>query len=599
VTQGQIDSAFDVNDVSILFPLKKDSAHGGVVPYPAIRSRGVVDEGQDILKLPLEEQLYSADVFNQVIKEATKHGLASGASNANKDFFKLQGLWHIVGLRFDPCAPGFDDKVLTAVGGKCLIQLRLIAQPFADGVSSEDFTTHLVYNLGAVPKSELATNPIILGATKVLGQIKDASDELGAKTAGQPLGVHPGLEAESKKGGSRVAGLVKTLIKGFTKTPSRALAFMGLEGGGPEPWTFFAGKVENNKFIPQAGPAHGQAKQTLSFIGNGPVVEKSKLPVSTSPLFDVDSDALTAEQRKLAFKVEDPNAQHFFNTDCISCHTSSARTHDLALGDKAEISARFPVPANITGYVTKAQAQDDAWNTRNFGYFGEKPTVSGRTVTETVEVVLWLNKNVRAPGAGLNGPGLDCTGVDNDVFKCFRDGKKDCMKACKAAPQPTPAVPTRDLVPIVINPEQAGDPCVTGTVGGEGTVQAEHSGSNIVVDLGGNNSACLTRVMGGAFVTEGLVVLCTGPTRCILTIADGAGDGNDSVTIKGEEAKRFRQFFRLKDGQFFQTRAGGETGLKGEVAGLQISCKADSCTATIAADKTTLPDLGAGRINPE
>jgi hypothetical protein len=410
VTQGQIDSAFDVDDVSILFPLK------GKAPYPEIRVSGIAAPGQD--QAPADQQLWSLDLWNQVLAEAKKRGIASGVGG-NNDFFSLRGLWHIVGLRFDPCAPGFDDAVLNSPQvpaeqrGKCIIQLRLIAQPFTDSTSSSDFTAHLVYNLGAVPKSQLATNQVVQGATKMLGQIKDASTRARASTAGHTLGVHPGLAAESKSGGSEIAGLVTTLIKTFANSPSRAIAFMGLQNGGPEPWTFFAGSVANGVFTPTPLPTHGQMQQTLSFLDpNGPVLQRSQFPVSTATLFNADADKLTADQRALAFKVENPKQQHFFNTDCISCHSSSSRISDLGLGDKAEISARLPVPANITGYVAKTESQDDVWNVRNFGYFGQQPTVSGRTAAETVAVVQWLNQNVRAPGAGINGPGRDCSGVD-------------------------------------------------------------------------------------------------------------------------------------------------------------------------------------------
>lgn len=593
-TAAQIASAFDVNDVSILFPFK------GTFPYPAIRVSGVAEDGQD--QAPADQQLWTKEVFEQVVAEAKRQKIAA-ATAPQFDFFKLRGLWHIVGMRFDPCAPGFEDSVLAAqpqaTKGKCIIQMRLIAQPLVDQ-DTADFTAHLVYNLGVVPKSELASHPVVKKATDALGAIKQASDELkGGKTAGQPLGVHPGLAAEAKAGGTKLAGLLKSFIKDFAATPSRSIAFMGLQNGGPEPWTFFGGKVENNKFTIEPGPIHGKKSQSLDFIsGDGPVNPKSTAKISTTPLF-TSLDNLSEEQKKLAFGVEDPKTTSFFTTDCVSCHTSSARTHDLGLGSGPEMASRVRVPKNVTGYVTKAFAQDDAWNVRNFGYFGNKATVSGRTVTETVEVVEWLNKNVRAPGAGINGPGPDCTDVDDKVWLCFRDGKKDCLKACKPGPAPTEDVPAPAPVRVDINPADpanAKDPCVTATVGGEPSVEVFNSAGLSGAKIGGNNSACLTRVMGGAFATKDLTIACPmargAGGNCVITVADDAGAPVDKVSITGEELARFRQFFRAKDGVFFQSRGGQ--------GGVQIACSADACTVSVAGDRSQLPaQEGMTRVNPE
>jgi hypothetical protein len=591
LTQGEIDGAFDVNDVSVLFPIK------GNAPYPQVRASGAGLGATPDAVPPEDQQPWGKTVFEAVIAEAKRQNIQSGFEGVTSplsDFFKLRGLWHIVGMRFDPCAPGFEDAILDALPGaqkgKCIIQFRLIAQPYREGSKDgEDFTTHLVFNLGSVAKSDLPKHPVIQGASKLFGQLKDASAKLpGGKTAGQPLGVHPGLEAEAKKGGSELAGIVKTIIKTFTATPSRAIAFMGLQNGGPEPWTFFAGRVEGTKFTLEPGPVHRKNGQSLDFItGNGPVNPKSSARVSTTPLFDADSaDSLTPEQRKLAFQVENPKTGHFFNLDCVSCHTSSARTHDLPLGDKAEISARVKVPKNITGYVTKAQAQESSWNVRNFGYFFEKPTVSGRTVTETVEVVEWFNKNVRAPGAGINGPGPDCTAVDDAVWKCFRDGKQDCLKQCKPAPVPTPAVPEREPVPMSL--DRAGDPCTTPTVGGAPTVTVTQAGTVLLAALGGNDSQCLSRILGGAFLTQGVLLGCTTPNACLVTVEAG---GKDAATIEvtGDEFQRLRQFLRLQPNSFFQSRS--------TAAGVQLSCGNSSCKITVASAAASLPGGAGTRIN--
>jgi len=382
------------------------------------------------------------------------------------------------------------------------------------------------------------------------------------------------------------------MIREFSATPSRSIAFMGLQGGGPEPWTFFAGRVDGNRFIPEAGPVHGQSAQSLDFTGGGPVSPPGTGRATTTPLFNASSrDELSSEQRKLAFAVEDPAASHFFNTDCVSCHTSSSRTHDLQLGDGAELARRTPVPKNLTGYVLKLDAQDSSWNVRNFGYFFDKPTVSGRTVTETVEVAMWLNRNVRVPGAGINGPARDCSGADDAVWTCFRDGRTDCLKMCGAAPVPTAEViaPPPSILPV--NPAVSGDPCVNGAVGGPGSVEVLPFGAtqSIVAQVGGNDSMCLSRLLAGAFVTPNMVLVCSGPTSCTITIPDGATD-TDTIVITGDELTRVRQFLRLGVGTFFQSRAAN--------GGIRIDVTGDAVTVRVA---KTASDVASGpgrRINP-
>ena len=107
-TSTEIANAFDVNDVSILLPMRGDT------PYPQIRVSGIAAAGADTA--PAAEQLWPKDIWEQVIAQARSHGIESGQTG-EADFFKLRGLWHIAAVRFDPCAPGFDQATLDAVPG--------------------------------------------------------------------------------------------------------------------------------------------------------------------------------------------------------------------------------------------------------------------------------------------------------------------------------------------------------------------------------------------------------------------------------------------------------------------------------------------------
>ena len=81
--------------------------------------------------------------------------------------------------------------------------------------------------------------------------------------------------------------------------------------------------------------------------------------------------------------IADPNRSHFFNTDCVSCHTETRRAMDL-------LSVR-DIPGIDTAVLPNGQ-----WNVRNFGWSPpiEGPvqgTVTRRTAAETAAVVNFIN----------------------------------------------------------------------------------------------------------------------------------------------------------------------------------------------------------------
>jgi hypothetical protein len=571
-TSSELGKLFDVNDVSILFPLKNGK------PSPAIK----VSEGE----------LWTAQNFKEVTDFAKKD---AGISDGTKPTLTQRDVWHVMALRFDPCAPGFSTGALAAVGGKCIIQLRLIVQPVV--TTDRDFTAHLVFSLGQVDKADLPNSPVIKKATELLGKIKAASGTTAAgasMTAGVPLGVHPGLK---KDGSGPVEAAVRELITTFTARSQRAIAFMGLENGGPEPWNFFAGQVDASgawKQLP-IGPLKGAAVQKLDFLtGKDPL----NPPGMTSPLFAAGG----ASNAAIAFKVEHSQDQHFFNTDCVSCHTSSARIHQLRLPP----TGKQPAVANITGYVTKEEAQDSRWNVRNFGYFIGKPTVSGRTVAETVDVVEFFNREVinkdgaiKDKGKAIFGVGPDCTDADEKVWTCFRDGQASCLKSCKTAPQPTEEVTDRPRV-LVREPE-AKDPCLAASAS-EATPATTRTftangGPVRAVKLETNDMRCLTRVLGGFFASPNVLtaphlqIACEeGAGSCEVSMPDKSGPV-DVFVVKDAEAKRFKKFFRSD--RVFRSRGTG--------AGVQISCDKDKdlCTVSVAEDRAAL-ELPAGTtlVNP-
>lgn len=689
-TESEIDRLFDVDDVSILFPFRSAATApagsssatpigsaslaprafdasspepsgssapppvdaGSGTPIPAPSSSDFFDAGTPNSFAPpkptpaiavSDGDLWSADNFQRVMAHAASLGIFTDPEATAREH------WHVVGVRFDPCAPGLSDKAIRDVG-VCVPQLRLIAQPLDPFATTIDAATHLVFDLGVETlasaggdpeqlRARITTNPVVLQAVDKLRAIKRASVRAGATTAGKPLGVHPGLVAAPDEVGKLVRDLVMTL----PKQPS-AIAFMGLSGPSL-PWVFFSGKVSQGTWTPVTAPvfrdtqtAQQNAQTFNPFASGGAVTPAGRPELSTTPLFVTpvpffdDADAGIASSgdaggaptpppspppldKRLAFDVENPAIAHFFNTDCVSCHTSSSRTHALGIGDGDEIAARPPAPKNVTGYVRKEEAQDSDWNVRNFGYVFSKPSVSGRALTETIDVVVFVNQRiVRAHETGavpnsplLAGPGPDCTARETDVWRCFRDGFSDCLARCAPGPRGEDTITPEPPPPPPIPETSPREPCSVAHAGDDASVIVGATPSGVAAALLGNDLMCLSRVMNGAFSGTGthdekVRIACSpgGAGGCTIDL-DGsdlasafAAQSRVSVELGPADAPRFaRDFFRT-GGAFFQNRGGG-----GDV---QIACTPDAghCTIALAQRPASIaaPDPGARRINP-
>ena len=124
-----------------------------------------------------------------------------------------------------------------------------------------DFFTHLPKPVGEVGGG--MANAIV-GSAELLGL---------ASLIGVTVGVLGGVYL-AEYGGAR----------------TNAIAFMGLQNGGPEPWTFIAGSVDpSNGWAQSSQPAFPRSKQdaiTISFLAppQNRVSPASELPVSTAPL---------------------------------------------------------------------------------------------------------------------------------------------------------------------------------------------------------------------------------------------------------------------------------------------------------------------------
>jgi len=252
-----------------------------------------------------------------------------------------------------------------------------------------------------------------------LGNGKLGTDKV--TTSGAPLGVHPGLVDPTTA--SNLRGEIKAFLEQhISGSRLAAMAIAGLPSGAPKPWIFVSmvgvppgalPALPNGGFVPVHGPTLDgqQFAQMLESAGTAPrvvpephtnnlnpitcqnaAVSPAGLPiakrsgVATSELFLTPSPAPDKTKQVLDV-IADPTKSHFFNTDCVSCHTETSRAMDLLkLTD-------FPG-------IDPAALPNGQWNIRNFGWSpsgkGAQATVTRRTAAETVAVVTFINSELLA-----------------------------------------------------------------------------------------------------------------------------------------------------------------------------------------------------------
>ncbi|MFM9959873.1 MAG: hypothetical protein ACKV2Q_01460 [Planctomycetaceae bacterium] len=412
---------FDVNDVSFLFRAAK-------MP-------------EDLTKLISASEavggdtLWPKDVFSKMM-EVAKVTQVTGSSEARtvsvKPEFETAANWKVVGIRVDPVAPGANPEVQKASRIGVMPQIRLVLQPVVNTgtkIKIHDVTAHLVFYFdNSAPKGEAvkegSRNASFEPVVADLKALKAYLKSKGIETAG-PLTIHPGLADPD------FSGKLKDFLKKHCTTARlNAVAYMGLDGS--EPWIFFNIVKTPAGWIPAPHLSFGTQKgQMLSFRDTPNVVPVPATKtfgtsggVSTAPLFAAASlesavfptgTAAPLNQVKtkdVADIIANPNISHFFNTDCVSCHTESNRRVNLT-GSPAANSGTFGFKrgAGISGpdmnLLPKAGPPGSlpTWNVRNFGWFPlpatnpQMETVSWRAANEAAESAEYINHNYLAPAS--------------------------------------------------------------------------------------------------------------------------------------------------------------------------------------------------------
>lgn len=431
-TAAQAIKPFSANDVSLLFPAPTRAED--FAQLIAVRDL-ITTDPQDPTK---HDMVWPTAVFQQFLSIVNSQATqVAGTQNRIVLPAELQSIdaWFIAGIRIDAGAPGLSDEIRSQFGQ--LPEIRLIVQPVtrnADGTPKvHDIAGHLIFDFtlppagagtgGCLPR-RLPDLDAFNGILRDLDGLRTklSSGQLGmdrVSTAGMPLGIYPGLADAT------TANAVRDEIKRFLEkhlSPQRldAMAIAGIPEPAGAPWIFLSivevppgadPDLPRGGFVPVHGPTLDgqQFAQMLGPAGSVPRVAPAPhtnnlnpitcasaalspaiLPidkrsgVSTFDLF-VTPPPSPDKTKEVLDLIADPSKSHFFNTDCVSCHTETRRAMEL-LG-----------VTNIPG-ITQAVLPNGPWNVRNFGWSpAEGPphaTVTRRAAAETAAVVTFVNSEL-------------------------------------------------------------------------------------------------------------------------------------------------------------------------------------------------------------
>jgi hypothetical protein len=420
--QTQAIAPLSADDVSLLFPAPtraEDFAN-----LIAVQDLAAPDP-QDPTK---RDPVWSDAVFQQFITIANSSSSQVAGTQVGIGLpaeAKSIRAWFIAGIRIDAGAPGLSNDIIGQFGQSP--EIRLIIQPVtrnADGTPKvDDIAGHLIFDflIGADapahadcllrPKPDLDKLHAIVADLAAL-RTKLSNGQLGAdkvSTAGLPLGVHPGLTHATTASNFRQE--IKTFLERYISAQRLdAMAIAGLPSGQPEPWIFLSMRNVSGTVLGVHGPALDgiQFAQMLERGGPGfevipaphtnnlnPItcsnaaVSATSIPIPKR-LGDATADVFASpvpppdKAKEILDVIADPTKSHFFNTDCVSCHTETQRTITVLK------------PANIPG-IDLAALPKSSWNVRNFGWSpagGLQATVTRRTADETAAVLMFINSRV-------------------------------------------------------------------------------------------------------------------------------------------------------------------------------------------------------------
>lgn len=413
---------FDVNDVSFLFPLPKSPQElGGLLQVSQISNDGL--------------SLLSEKIFNDVVEKFKAVNLSFETSSKTFQaphvaIAAQYSFWRITALRFDPCANSKTHSQLKAsdLTQQCLFEIRLIAQPVSNVYQTrkdiaglppdptlvrpfraEDFALHLIY---VVPNQQ--RQQVLTDLTSELRRIQESSQN---GTQGKPLGIHPTMAAQGIGSDGTYAKSIRELILKFTG--GHTLSGIAMAQGNTEQlhWRFAAVGVDPDtqsvkdlisipeipEDVEKVANLQNCCSLSPSLTNPAPNMESFlnvfKEKVDSQILKDKIASAKSVEAQlrtgiQTALDLENPEKFSQFEKNCFSCHlaTPLKLMSQKVLEAKWEDFSRFQVPENTTGEPDSSSINAVKWSIRNFGYLGQNPVVSQRTINESAVVANLLTK---------------------------------------------------------------------------------------------------------------------------------------------------------------------------------------------------------------
>jgi hypothetical protein len=368
---------FDVNDVSVLFPLPPPKQAQSLLLGLDAQGKGGV--------------LLSPSHFDQMV---TAHQVQIPYAQ-----------WRVVSFRFDTC--GVDS----AQPGVCLAQLRLEVMPLESSNQTSDQALHLIYNLAPADVDNVISD---------LHGLKTSSP---AATSGVALGIHPGLAAAGLD--SDYARSVEAFLLRYLGEPNlirvAALLLDPNSSFHAVNWIFTASSVDSSGTLtPLAIPGTTSSLMTLTATSDpspppppggipAPGLPRTVLTPAPSGTDHLDillsvADTQNASATNLqtavdvALRLANPPLHNPFDVDCASCHMAS-RQLTVASGLRQITTDgnpnKFVLPAGVTGTFTSPDGppniQLPGYFTKAFAYAGNMPSFIERTVNESAAIAALLN----------------------------------------------------------------------------------------------------------------------------------------------------------------------------------------------------------------
>jgi hypothetical protein len=367
-------TGFDTNDVSILFPLPATEDDLALLPSIAGPSGG--------------RPLLAPEAF-AAVHAYTNDATGGTGIDAPED-------WHVVALRFDPCAKANPRD------SACKVEFRLVAQPllfrppfFDPGLGKRfedlDGGLHLIFELA--PDAGQAV-------VQELARIRTLDP--AHPTAGVPLGIHPSLRANGMSGA--VGQAVRALVEKFAD-PVRLRDVAIFENTGADVWRFAKASFVDGHLM--RAPIPGGTGDAIQFDVvkiSPPAVGADNLNAMIDSLgakesfFELGED-VQARAVDAAVRISNPAFHTPQTVDCVSCHQASRALARVAVvkGDAfrkalAENPNRFVAPAGVTAVpLDPGIPGDTIIDAHAFGYRGSTVAIIDATVHDSAKVAAYLN----------------------------------------------------------------------------------------------------------------------------------------------------------------------------------------------------------------